>query len=801
MLQDLRFAFRQLAKAPGFTAVCVLTLALGIGANSALFSFLHTLVANPLPLPRVGELAYLSEHSSQVPGMSVAYPNFLDWRARQKTFAHLGVFRGQSFNYVGPTETERINGAQFTHDMFPALGIAPRLGRWFGVDDDKPGAARTALISEGFWRRFFAGRPDVLGEKLTLSGDIYTVIGVMPGDFRFPTNGPDIWIPFGLFADLNTNRGNHPGLYGIGRLKPGVTLDAARADLVAIARQLEQEFPQTNTGNSVTLQSLVDRIVGAQRTAVWVSFGAAFAVLLIACANVANLLLARAAARSREFAVRAAIGASRGQLIRLVLAETLLLGVGGTALGLLFGDATMQGIKTLIPANSPFVTQVSMNATVLAFSALVGVGVTLLFGLVPALTGSRINLNAALSAGGRTGGGAVHAGWRSVLVSGEFALTLVLLFVSGLMLRTIHNLYRADAGLKTDHVISFGYAMPGRDWTDPVKRTQLLDRALVRLRTIPGVTHAALTNPLPLAGGGNQTSFLPEGLPDPGPGKRFSTENNAASAAYFETMRIPLLRGRTFTDEEKADEPRVCIIDTKFAETHFAGRDPLGQRVMLGGSNGFNLPLTIIGVAGHVQNYGIGQDTRVQLYSPYRQVPPTNISFVLRTTLESSALTPAIRTAMREVEPTLPVFAIRTMGEIFDTTVTNQRIMLTLLCVFAGLAILLAGIGLYGVLSYLVGQRTREVGIRMALGATPQSVRQLMLRQGLKLAVLGLALGLLASLGLAQLMGSLLYGVSPYDPFSLGAVTLVLLAIGLFASWLPARRATRVNPVEALRAE
>jgi putative ABC transport system permease protein len=355
--------------------------------------------------------------------------------------------------------------------------------------------------------------------------------------------------------------------------------------------------------------------------------------------------------------------------------------------------------------------------------------------------------------------------------------------------------------LKTDHVISFGYVMPGRDWSEPARRAQLLDRALERLRTIPGVAHVALTNPLPLAGGGNQTSFLPEGLPDPGPGKRFSTENDAASAAYFETMRIPLLRGRTFTDQEKPDDPRVCIIDTTFAATHFAGQDPIGRRIVI--NPGGNPPtfLTIIAVAGHVQNYGIGQDTRVQLYFSYRQVPPTFVSFVLRTSMEASALSPAIRTAMREVEPTLPVFSIRTMDELFDTTVTNQRIMLVLLSVFAGLALLLAGIGLYGVLSYIVGQRTREVGIRMALGATAGSVRQLMLGQGLKLAALGLVLGVLTSLGAARLMGSLLYAVSPYDPISLAVVSLVLIAIGLLASWFPSHRATRVNPVEALRAE
>ena len=802
MFSDLKFALRSLAKSPGFTLVAVLTLALGIGANSGISSFLNTILLRPLPFPDSHQLLFIGEHSAQVPNMSVSYPNFLDWRQRQKHFSHLGTGRGQSFNYVGPSETERLSGGLFTHDMWPALGVPTLLGRWFNAGEDKPGAPRTALISEKLWRRSFGARPDVLGEKINLSGDIYTIIGVMPATFAYPSTVAEVWVPFGLFAEQNMERGNHPGLYCVGRLKPGSTFEAARADLVAIAKQLEQEYPGSNTGNSVNVQTLADRAIGGQRNAVWVSFGAAIFVLLIACANVASLLLARAAARAREFAVRSALGAGRGQLIRLVLAESLLLGLAATALGLLAGYGTMQGIKALIPPNSPIATQTTMDATVFAFTVVVGLGFTVLFGLVPALMGSRVDLNEALTAGTRSGGGHVSARWRSVLVSGEFALTLLLLFGSGLMMRTIHNIYRADIGIKTERVISFGYVMAGRDWQDRAKRVQLLDRALEKLRALPGVTQAGLTNPLPLSGGGNQTSYLIEGMADPGPGKWFSTENNAASRDYFETMRIPLVRGRLFTDEEKLEDPRVCIIDTKFAETHFAGQDPIGKRVVFGGHGNPNpMYATIIGVVGHVQNYGIGQQTRVQLYNPYRQVPPGNVSFVLRTALDPAALTPAIRTAMRELEPTLPIFGVRTMDEIFTSSVTNQRILLTILMVFAGVALLLAAIGLYGVLSYIVGQRTREVGVRMALGATAQSVRQMMLGQGLRLAAFGLGAGLLASLGLGKLMGSLLYGVSPFDPLIYAAVVVLLVAIGVFASWLPAHRATRINPVEALRTE
>ncbi|MBI2510435.1 MAG: ABC transporter permease [Opitutae bacterium] len=800
MLSDLKFALRSLLKTPVFSLIAIVTLALGIGANSGVLSFLNVLLFKPLLLPRVQELVFMGEYSQQVPNMSVSYPNYLDWRERQKSFTHLGAFRGQAFNYVGAAETERVTGGMFSADMFPALGVAPKLGRWFRADEDKPGAERVALVSERFWQTSLGARPDVLGAKITLSGEIYSVVGVMPADFRFPTNGPDVWVPLGLNGDSMTQRGSHPGLYCIGRMKPGVSFAASQADMKAVAKQLEEQYPQSNTGNSVNMQTLVDRVVGQQRGAVWISFAAALGVLLIACANVANLLLARAAVRSREFAVRSALGAARSRLIRLVLTESLLLGLAGTALGLLAGYGVMQGIKTLIPANSPFVTQVAMDFTVLGLSTLIGVGTTVLFGLVPALSGTKVNLNEALAAGGRSGS-AVNARWRSVLVAGEFALTLMLLFASGLMMRTIYNLYRADLGLRTERIVSFGYVMPGRDWQDAAKRAQLIDRALAELGRLPGVTHVALTNPLPLSGGGNQTSYLIEGEPEPGPGKRPSTENNAASAAYFETMRIPLLRGRTFTDQEKADDPGTILIDTKFAETHFAGQDPVGKRVNFGMPGQPPAYSTIVGVVGHVQNYGLGQDTRVQIYYPYRRTPPTVVSFVLRTQQDPASLAAAIRRTMHDLEPTLPVFALRTMDELFDQSVTNERVMLRLLAVFAGIALLLAAIGLYGVLSYIVAQRTREVGVRMALGATAGAVRQLMLGQGLRLAFIGLGVGLLAAAGLGKLMSSVLYGVSAFDVPSLAIVSVVLLTIGLVASWLPAHRATRINPVEALRSE
>lgn len=800
MLSELRFALRSLAKAPGFTSIAILTLALGLGANAGVFSFLNTLLTRPLPLPQVDELLFVGEHSAQVPNMSVAYPNFLDWRERQRSFTHLGAFRNQSFNYLTVSEVERVVAAHVSHDLLPALGVTPLLGRRFGANDDRPGAGRTVVIGERFWRRAFAGDPGVIGREINLSGELYTVVGVLPVGFIFPSPTTDLWAPIGLWADQHSDRGNHPGIYCVGRLRPGVTAEAARADLVGIARQLEREYPQSNTGNSVTVESLVDRVVGQARQAVWSTALAAFGVLLIACANVANLLLARSAARGREFAIRLALGSGRGGILRLVLAECLILGLAGTALGLVFGHATMQGIRSLIPEGTPFLTETRMDATVFAFSTVMGVGVTLLAGLVPALAGARADPNAALAAGGRTSGG-LQGRWRSALIAGEFALTVALLFVSGLMFRTIQNVYQASTGLRTEGVLTFTFDLPGREWSDASRRTQLLGRALERLRALPGVTHAALVNPLPLSGGGNQTSFLPEGMPDPGPGRWFSTENNAASADTFAALGIPIVRGRTFTDREQPGDERVCLIDTTFAATHFAGQDPIGRRVVFGGSGGNRRTSTIIGVVGHVANYGVGRETRVQLYYPYRQSCPTGVKFVLRTTQDPAALAGAVRAAMHEVEPTLPIFTVRTMEEVFERTVTNQRIMMTLLGVFAGLAVLLAAVGLYGVLSYVVGQRTREIGIRIALGAPLESIRRMLLGQGLRLAALGFAVGAAAAYALARLIASMLYGVAPHDPLNLGLVAVLLTAVGLAASWLPARRAMRVNPVETLRTD
>ncbi|MBA4137135.1 MAG: permease [Opitutus sp.] len=803
MLTQLKFALRSFLKTPGFTFIALLTLTLGIGANTAVFSVVHALLLRPLPYPNQHELVFLSESSEQVPGMSIAYPNFEDWRARQKSFTSMGIFRGQGFNYMGATETEPMLGASLSHDLWPTLGVQPLLGRWFTAQDDQPSAEKTVLLSERFWRRSFEARENVIGEKINLSGNVYTVIGVMSATFEFPSPITEVWTPLTpLLGASLANRSNHPGLYALGRLKPGITLQAARDDIVGIARQLAQEYPQSNRGNSAAAQLAVDRTFGQIRPALLTLFGAAAFVLLIACANVANLLLARAAARSRELVVRAALGASRKQIIGQLLTETALLGFVGSVGGVLVAYWTMGAIKSALPTALPNLAHIGVNFWVLGFAILVGVGVTTLFGFVPALSASKLNLQEALSQSARSGGSVAVGRWRGALIAGEFALTLALLVCAGLMFRTLQNLYSADPGFRTEQRLVFGWAMSGPSFADPKARVQILDRVAERLAAVPGAQSVALTNPLPMSGGGNQTSFLPEGAEDPGPGRYPSTEMNAVSPSYFSTMGITLVRGRAFTAQDTADGKPVCIIDTTMAEKYFSGVDPVGKHIMPGFGHGPNpMEVEIVGVVAHVQNYAFGQQTRFQTYRPYAQLPPFTVSWILRTSGDPAGLTSEARRALREIDPKLPIFQVRTMDQVFANTVTTQRLALTLLGVFAGLALLLASIGLYGVLSYAVSQRTREIGVRMAIGADRGAVLRLIVGQGFKLALIGLGVGVMLALALSRLLKGQLYEVSAFDPASFITVCVVLLAVGFVACLLPAWRATRINAVEALRAD
>jgi putative ABC transport system permease protein len=803
MFSDFRFAFRPLAKSPGFTLVAILALALGIGANTAIFSVVHGVVLRSLPLPEQERLLYIGEWSEQVPQMSVSYPNFVDWRARQKAFTAIGAARFQGFNYVGKGEAERITGSMASHDLFQALGVAPIRGRLYGANEDKPGVERAVLLSERIWKRTFGGRDTIVGEKIQLGDEFYTVVGVMPASFQYPSPTVEVWVPLGLFADQYTDRGSHPGIYCVARLKPGVSYEAGVADMKAIAQQLAEEHRDSNAHQSVSIQPLTQLAYGSVQTPLYILLGAAGFVLLIACANVANLQLARAHARSREFAVRAALGASRGRIIRQLLAESVLLGGLGCVFGVLLGVWGLDGLRSILPSNVPRINEVSLNGAVLGFAIAASLITSVVFGLVPALHAAKQDLRETLSQGTRVGGAASGNNWRAALIIGEFALTCVLLVGAGLMIRTLANLYRADPGYSVERTLTFNWTIPDTAYKKPEQRVSMLKLALERLAATPGVKSVGFISPLPLTGGGNQNSYYVEGTPVPELGRQPTTEYFQTSGSVFTTLQIPLRSGRVFGPADTLTSPKVAVVDTMFVEKNFHGQDPIGKRFTYGSRPPKKDSdwITIIGVVAHIQNYGLGQDTREQTYVPYSQRGSGAVTFTVRTEQTPSAITASIRSVMHEFAPDLPVYGVRTMEEFFTTSISTQRLTVFLLGTFAALALLLATLGLYGVLAYNVGQRTREIGVRMALGATQSSVVALILRHGLKFAALGLVIGLLAAIGLSRLLKTVLYEVSPFDLTSFGAVAIVLTMIGVFACWLPARRATKIDPVAALRAE
>jgi len=802
MLQDLRYALRQLRQSPGFTAVAVLTLALGVGANTAIFSVVHGVLLRPLPCPEQERLVTLSEWSEKVPGMSISYPNYLDWRARQTCFTALGVSRRQPFNYTTNTGAERLLATVASHDYFVALGVAPLRGRFFTADDDRAGAERTVVVSEGFWRKNLGSRGSGIGEKLQLNGDSYTIIGVFPKSLQSVSGSSDLAVPLGLWSDQLRRRGDHPGLYGLARLKPGVTFASAETEMRAIARQLAAEYPADNAGNSVTLERLNDAAFGSVRTALWVLLGAASFVLLIACANIANLQLARAHGRGREFAIRAALGAGRGRLLRQLAAESLLLGLLGSAVGIVLGDWAIDSLRALLPGGIPRLAEVSLDGRVLAFALGTGLLTSLTFGLAPAWLACRIDLRSAFAATPGAGGPARGHRWRSALIVGEFALTCLLVAGACLMLRTLSNLYRADLGYSTERIVTFDVVLEGPAYQQPLQRRAFIEQTLGLLAALPGATRVAIVNPLPLRGG-NQSTYYVEGAPLPGPNQGPSAERAQIDGAYFATLGIPLIAGRTFGPQDGETAPRVAIVDTAFAAKHFPGQDPLGKRFAYGErppaqDSGW---LQIVGVVGHIRNFGLRAPTREQTYLPFTQNTPASVTFALRTARNPAALIPAMRAVMHDNAAALAVFNFRTMEDRFASSIATERLSVLLLSVFAALALFLAAIGLYGVLSYSVGQRTREIGVRMALGADATSVVALVLRQGARLAGLGLAAGLASALGATRLLQSQLYGVSPFDPLSFALVAAALAFVGALACWLPARRATRVDPIVALRAE
>ena len=807
--QDLRYGVRVLLKNPAFAAVVVVTLALGIGANAALFSVVNGVLLNPLPFPQPEQLVSLHQSRPNAPAGSITYPNFRDWQKENQTFSAMAISRSFSANLIGTGEAEQVAGRRVSANLFSVLGVKPALGRDFAPGEDEPGVAPLVMISAGLWQRKLNAAPDVLGKSLTVDDKSYTIVGVLPASFNL-YRGADVYVPLGQWGNPGLqNRGAGLGLEGIGRLKPGVTLAQAQADLDRVMRRLVEAYPETNRGNGAALVPLKERLVGDVRPILFTLLGAVGFVLAVACVNVSNLLLARSTGRAREFAIRAALGAGRWRLLHQSLTESMLLALAGGGLGLLLASWGTRAAIGVSPTALPRADEIGLDGRVLLFTLAVSLLVGVLAGLAPALKTTQGRLSETLKEGGRGAGGGRHRA-QGVLVAVEMALALVLLIGAGLMIRTLGALWNVDPGFRPDNVLTFGLGFPPsmRAASPEAKRAHMRELS-DKLNSMPGVRAASFTTGASPLRGADNVHFWLDGRPKPASmGEMQTAVVYRVEPGYLTAMGIPLKRGRFFTAQDEVRTQRVVVVDEVFARQYFPDADPLGKRINLGDDRG---PLEIVGVVGHVKQQGLDGDDKqslqAQLYEPFRQLPgsPSEVDVVLR--FEGSekeagvALVDSIRGVVQSQHSQNVIFNPQTMNEVIADSLARRRFSMTLLNSFAAVALLLAGIGLYGVISYLVGRRTHELGIRLALGAQRGHILRLVLSQGMKMALGGVVIGLIAAAGLTRLLVGMLYGVSTTDPLTFAAITLLLVAVALAASFIPARRATRVDPLIALRYE
>jgi putative ABC transport system permease protein len=801
--QDVRYGARMLTRSPGFTTVAVLTLALGIGANTAIFSVINAVLLRALPYEEADRLVFLTEWSQQVPEMSFSVANFKDVRDQSTSFESLVAYNGTGFilNTEG-AEAERLAGRQVTSGLFPTLRKVPVLGRGFTADDDKPGAEPVAILSEGYWERRFGRDPGMVGRHLVLSGESFTVVGIMPKTVHGSWKTIDVYTPLLRLEDKiggEKNRGNHPGIYVIGRLKPGIAVERARTDVKGTAARLAEQHPDSSARQSMTLETLHQSYVGDLRPALMLLLGAVAFVLLIACGNVANLLLARAAGRQKEIAVRRALGAPRARIFRQLLTESVLLAALGAVFGTLLAFWGVRGLVASLPANVPRVDEIRVDGVVLAFTGALAVFTGLLFGIAPAWKITSGGVQGALREEGRGTVGPAHHRLRNTLVVTEIALALILLVGAGLLLRSFVRVLAADAGFRAEGVLTANLPLPQTRFPEEAQRAAFVRAVVERTKAIPGVEVASAA--LPLLGGW-QSSFTLEGRPEPPAGQLPSADITRVTPDYFKAMGVRVQEGRVFTDHDSADAPPVAVVDETFVRAHFPGGDALGKRFRFGRSSPEDKDvkwMEIVGVVSHVKNYGVDQESRVEIYLPYFQSPVTNATLLVRSSTDPAALAASVRQAVKAVDPEVPVYSVRTLAEIVSDRTAQRRLAVMLITVFAAVALLLAAVGIYGVMSYAVAQRTQEIGIRMALGAERRDILRMVLRHGSLMAAAGIGLGLAVALGLARLITSLLFQVSATDPPTFSVVPVVLIAVALLACYIPARRATRVDPLVALR--
>ncbi len=804
ILKNIRFALRILARNPSFSVIAILALALGIGANTAIFTVVDGIVLKPLPYPESSRLVFMWERQPQMDFISVSYPNFIDWRQQQRSFEKIAAVQPESFILTGIEQPERLRGSNVSHEFFDVLLAKPKLGRTFTAEEDRPGS-NVILISDSLWERRFGRDAAVIGKQLRLSSDLFTIIGVMPAGFNYPVSGTqtEVWTPLARISDSNgdfKNRGSHPGIYVVGRLLPQVSLEQAREDMARVAANLARQYPDTNKLQAIGLDLLQVRAVGTgMRQAGFVVLGAVGFVLLIACANVANLLLARANSRSHEIAVRSALGAGRGDIVRQLLTESVLLALLSGVIGLLIGYWGVDALKSLIPDMTPRLNEIAIDGRVLTFTFVVSLLTGLLFGLVPAMQASHANVHETVKEGGkRNTGSESRQRWRNALIVGEVALSVILLVGAGLMIQSFVQMSHASPGMDASHVATATIALRGENYKDPAQQLTFANRLLENTRQLPGIEKAAVTTFLPLLNA-NQTSIFIEGQPR-GQHDRVMTDYLRISPDYFSTLSIPVIDGRTFTEHDREQSQNIAIVDETLAKKYFPGQSAIGKKLYLGSLTNLTT-LEIVGVVGHVKHYGLDQESRIQTYVPFAQAALPVFSLAVRTAGDPAMVSSALRNAIASIDRDVPLYNQTPMREYVERSMTTKRLSTILFGIFAAVALLLSAIGIYGVISYSVTQRTQEIGIRMALGARSNDVLRLVFGQGGMLIGLGVVIGVIGAFSMARLLSTLLYNVSTTDLKTFLAAPVILAAIAAFAIYMPARRAMRVDPMQALRYE
>jgi putative ABC transport system permease protein len=815
LIQDLRYAVRMLAKQRGFTAVAVVTLALGIGANAAIFSVLDGVLLRPLPYPDIERILTMNEQTTSGQMMSVSWQNFQDWRAQNQMFEALGVYRGAVVNLTGGDQPERLNGSLASSEVFTAMGIAPLAGRAFSANEDRAGTDRVAIVSERLWRSRFNADAGLVGRTVTLNGLPHTVIGIMPAAMRFPSRLTDVWLPLGLYVPtFPKDRGAHPGLGAVGKLKRGVTVEQAIADLDTIARRLENQYPESNKNVRVAVVPYFEQIVRNIRPALRVLIAAVAFVLLIGCANLANLMLSKAEVRQREIAIRAALGAGRRRIVQQLLTESLMLSSAGGLLGALLASWAVKAFVASQPTTVPRIDLIAVDGRVLAFVAAISIATGILFGLVPALRASAPDLLTALKDSIRGSSSVAARRFRSALVVAEVALALVLLIGAGLMIRSFGRLMTIDPGFNAERVVTLRLTLPDARYPDRARWTTFHQELLRRVGALPAVDAAGLNSAVALEGGGSEAPVIPEGAPMPSPDRLPAmTLFQTTSPDYFRAMGIQVLKGRVFSERDTAESTPVAIVDESLAHRLFPNDNAIGKRIAFefrghGAADMQPSWREIIGVVRHVRHYGMASEPPfVQLYTPYLQLPMymqerrPGMALVVRTSLEPQAVASSIRRELAAIDRDLPIYGLQTMDAYLAQNTEQPRLSVMLLTGFGALALLLSVVGIYGVLSYSVSQRTQEIGIRMALGATRRNVLALVVGHGMLLTVAGIAIGLAAAYAVTKSMTALLFQVSPHDPSTFAVIVVLLGAVALAASLLPGLRATRVSPIQALRYE